>query len=313
MWMHLISTRLTATAFLTISLCMSACVGEMTGTENEALPSIPVNQDQPHKPQPLGDPNTTGDATTQQNPQESSGTGDEQETTQEPEETTGDGDEQETTQEPEETTGNTDEQETTGNTDEQEATQEPEETTGDEQEPTDAAAGEDSIAPLVEGYYAIRTQLPANATVPNVIGPGAIIRITNVSYGLGQIRKEDNEFKFYETFCRYVSFSDDPSTLTYTFPEAYVNSIPPKVASVTFEGNEESMTYIVDGNISTVGARLEDIVSDELPTRMDDDRVWDQDGDGKPGGGDSAHDHHPEGGGECLANNPDGFNPHPEQ
>jgi hypothetical protein len=77
---------------------------------------------------------------------------------------------------------------------------------------------------------------------------------------------------------------DNGTTLVKTeIPEAFILSLPQAIWTATLETSEEGLRFVRPWVTSVSGARLEDPENDPLPTSADDPRVFDQDGDGKPG------------------------------
>ena len=71
---------------------------------------------------------------------------------------------------------------------------------------------------------------------------------------------------------------DVPSVET-TIPEAFIRSIPIESRALISEGDAVRFAYLV----TVHGARLRDPERDPLPAKLDDPRIYDQDGDQAPG------------------------------
>jgi hypothetical protein len=77
---------------------------------------------------------------------------------------------------------------------------------------------------------------------------------------------------------------DNGTALVKTeIPDKFIQSLPELSWTATLEPGEEGLRFATPWVTTVNGARLEDPENDPLPTRADDPRVVDQDGDGKPG------------------------------
>ncbi|MCR4392611.1 MAG: hypothetical protein NUV94_07655 [Candidatus Acetothermia bacterium] len=78
--------------------------------------------------------------------------------------------------------------------------------------------------------------------------------------------------------------TDDGTTMVTTeIPEAFLRSIGVVERTATLEPTVDGWRFVEPWPTEIHGARLADLVNDPLPTQADDPRVFDQDGDGKPG------------------------------
>jgi len=66
-------------------------------------------------------------------------------------------------------------------------------------------------------------------------------------------------------------------------PDAVAESIPEREYFGILGGYEAGSVYLTQESVETWGLRLEDPFHDQMPSSADDPRVWDMDGDGKPG------------------------------
>jgi len=85
-----------------------------------------------------------------------------------------------------------------------------------------------------------------------------------------------------ETHC--LADIDDGTTMVRTeIPEAFLRSIQSVEQTAVLEPGPSGWTFSFPWGTAVHGARLADPLNDALPTTADDPRVFDQDGDGKPG------------------------------
>ena len=66
-------------------------------------------------------------------------------------------------------------------------------------------------------------------------------------------------------------------------PDAFLASLSPNPRIATLEQTEDGIRFVQEWYTEIRGVRLEDPENEPLPTSLDDPRVFDQDGDGKPG------------------------------
>lgn len=70
---------------------------------------------------------------------------------------------------------------------------------------------------------------------------------------------------------------------TTVIPDRVAESIPEQRFVALLSGNEAGATFLNEGAVELWGAQLSDPEHEDLPTSPDDPRVYDMDGDGKPG------------------------------
>ena len=131
------------------------------------------------------------------------------------------------------------------------------------------------LAPLVEGTYALRTDSVTEGNFP-IIGR---IESRMISYALATIQQEGDGFTITEQSCRYEMGGGSEAMISDTVP----TSLEPITATITFEGEGDNITYQREETVQLIGIRLDDPANDPLPTDPEDERIFDQEGDGKPG------------------------------
>jgi hypothetical protein len=73
------------------------------------------------------------------------------------------------------------------------------------------------------------------------------------------------------------------SLVTTEIPAAFGRALPPIVTDAQLIQSGKSLTFVQGAQTSVVGARLRNPQREALPTSSSDTRVFDQDGDGRPG------------------------------
>lgn len=131
------------------------------------------------------------------------------------------------------------------------------------------------LAALVEGTYALRTDSVTEGNFP-IIGR---IESRMISYALATIQQEGEGFTVTEQSCRYEMGGGSDAMISDTVP----TSLEPVTAVITFEGEGDNITYQREETVQLIGIRLDDPANDPLPTDPEDERIFDQEGDGKPG------------------------------
>ena len=144
-----------------------------------------------------------------------------------------------------------------------------------ETESTESA--EHPLAALVEGTYALRAISVSEGNFP-LLGR---TKSSMTSYGLATIKQVGDGFTITEQACRYDMGGNE--TAKPSVDDAVPQSLSPVSAAIVFEGEGENVTFSREETVQLVGVRLDDPINDELPTESDDPRVFDQEGDGKPG------------------------------
>jgi hypothetical protein len=139
----------------------------------------------------------------------------------------------------------------------------------------DPDAGTDDEAALV-GRYALREVTASLQTTANTPATPMI----STTWGLAEIRREAGGLVLEERFC-HLDLATPGSPVTAAVPDAQTQSIVVVGPLVRAEGG--APRWRRDPVPTPVGAHLADPDKDALPQSADDPRVWDQDGDGKPG------------------------------
>lgn len=126
----------------------------------------------------------------------------------------------------------------------------------------------------IEGYFGQRAILSGIAEVP-VLG----FQETNtVGLGLVKIESHGGVLSYRVQTCETkIQRADD--IVTTLIPQAFIESIPISYRTGFVDGNEVHFSQLIELN----GIRLNDPLTDPLPTDKDDERIFDQDYDGLPG------------------------------
>lgn len=140
------------------------------------------------------------------------------------------------------------------------------------------AASAQQPLPDLRGRWAILQVTSQIGVIPLV---GERIR-TSSTLALLDIEQEGLLIRAQEVTCSTTI--DNGTTLVKTeIPDAFIRSLPGLSWTATLEPSDAGLDFVTPWITSVNGARLDDPESDSLPTRADDPRVVDQDGDGKPG------------------------------
>ncbi|MBC7169568.1 hypothetical protein H5T54_01345 [Candidatus Bipolaricaulota bacterium] len=97
-----------------------------------------------------------------------------------------------------------------------------------------------------------------------------------------EMRQQGTEVQVYESHC-LVDTDTGTTMVTTEIPEAFLRSLGVVERTATLEATADGWRFVEPWPTEIHGARLADPVNDPLPTAADDPRVFDQDGDGKPG------------------------------
>lgn len=133
------------------------------------------------------------------------------------------------------------------------------------------------IAPLVQGHYAVLSDVVTDQDLP-FFGRK---QITSRTLGLGEIQREGAGFVFVETSCR-VETSGVEEVRT-VIPDAVPRSLPAQRSQLVFTERDDVLSWERPESLFVVGAELADPQRDRLPTESTDDRLRDPDRDGNPG------------------------------
>jgi len=141
-----------------------------------------------------------------------------------------------------------------------------------------AATSAQQPLPDLAGRWAILQVTSQIGAIPLV---GERIR-TSSTLALLDIEQEGLLIRAQDATCSTTI--DNGTTLVKTeIPDAFIQSLPGLSWTTTLEPSDAGLDFVTPWITSVNGARLEDPENDPLPTRADDPRVVDQDGDGKPG------------------------------
>jgi len=99
---------------------------------------------------------------------------------------------------------------------------------------------------------------------------------------LVEMRQMGTEVRVSESHC-LVDTDNGTNMVVTEIPEAFLRSLGVVERTATLEATADGWQFVEPWPIQVHGARLADPVNDPLPTTADDPRVFDQDGDGKPG------------------------------
>jgi hypothetical protein len=97
-----------------------------------------------------------------------------------------------------------------------------------------------------------------------------------------EVRHEGTDLRIRARLCGLES-RGGPSVVRTTFPDALVRSVGEMDRSATIRRTDEGWRFFQRRRWEIMGVRLEDPATESLPATADDARVFDQDGDGKPG------------------------------
>ena len=140
------------------------------------------------------------------------------------------------------------------------------------------ATGAQQPLPDLAGRWAVLQVTSQIGAIPLV---GERVR-TSSTLALLDMEQEGLLVRAQEVACSTTI--DSGTTLVKTeIPDPFIQSLPELRWTATLEPSDAGLHFVTPWITSVNGARLEDPESDPLPTRADDPRVVDQDGDGKPG------------------------------
>ena len=109
-------------------------------------------------------------------------------------------------------------------------------------------------------------------------------RVRNVTTVVLRVRIEQtgSALILNDTYC--ATTIDNGTILASTvIPDAFLSSLVAHPRSATLEQSEDGLRFAQEWYTEIRGVRLDDPENDPLPTTAEDPRVFDQDGDGKPG------------------------------
>jgi len=135
----------------------------------------------------------------------------------------------------------------------------------------------DEIAGDVVGEYALESVVVVVQQVP-VLGKN---ELTTRLLGLATIARDGDGFSITESGCRVEAVSS--GAVKTTIPDGIPRSSPPRTSKLTFRRDGAAVHFERTEVVNLVGVKLGDPLGDPLPKVATDPRVFDQDGDGKPG------------------------------
>lgn len=116
------------------------------------------------------------------------------------------------------------------------------------------------------------------ATFPMV---GRVRNVTTVILCV-QMEQTESVVVLRDAYC--ATTIDNGTILASTvIPDAFLSSLSPNPRFATLEQTEDGLRFVQEWYTEIRGVRLDDPENEALPTAEDDPRVFDQDGDGKPG------------------------------
>lgn len=141
-----------------------------------------------------------------------------------------------------------------------------------------AAGGQTDVLPNLTGRWAVRQVTSEIGTVP-LLGER---QRTSASLTLVDISQDGRSIRGVESACS-TTVDNGTSLVSTAIPAAFVASLPKTTWEAELEETTEGWRFERPWVTSVKGVHLENPESDPLPTSADDPRVFDQDGDGKPG------------------------------
>jgi hypothetical protein len=129
----------------------------------------------------------------------------------------------------------------------------------------------------LSGVWAGLKVLSDSATFPLV---GGLARTTTLVQRL-TVTQTGNALEISSTYCT-ANFDNGPA-LTTTIDPAFVRSLDAVTARASLDASGTPARFAQAWSVEVHGVRLDSPETDPLPTSASDPRVFDQDGDGKPG------------------------------
>ncbi len=128
------------------------------------------------------------------------------------------------------------------------------------------------------GTYAEKVTISTLDKLPGV----GDVETTSSYYGINTIEFVGGEYVSTSISCKSVSVAKNAAFQTI-IPDIVVQCIPPLVGKLTVTDEDGTIKIDKEETVMPVGVKLADPWNDPLPTDPSDSRIWDQDGDGKPG------------------------------
>lgn len=136
----------------------------------------------------------------------------------------------------------------------------------------------DEVATKLVGAWAMRSRTASIQDLPFVGKTPS----TSVALGLVTIEKKGDALQILETGCRVRI--ESTSTLAKTeIPDAVPRSVPTQTALLRAWTSGATIEVVRDETALGIGVKLLDAMTEALPDKSTDPRVWDQDKDGNPG------------------------------
>ena len=146
--------------------------------------------------------------------------------------------------------------------------------------PLDTDSGvsvDDALATRAVGFYAVKSVV---ASIQDIAVLGKQPSVAT-SLGVGEVKRKGAALVLVERGC-HVELSAT-SIVIPSVPDALPNSVPPVEYPFRVWQEGAVVKFVRDAVATPIGVKLTAPETDALPTVATDPRVWDQDGDGKPG------------------------------
>ncbi len=132
--------------------------------------------------------------------------------------------------------------------------------------------------PAVAGLWGRKVTMAALSQVP-VVGT---VFVETIALQRMEIKESGGAWEIGLEICALRM--ESTSTLVQTlFPDAFIESLEKTTQPASFERRDDVAVLVAPRFIELRGVRLTDPENEPMPTDADDPRVFDQDGDGKPG------------------------------
>lgn len=136
---------------------------------------------------------------------------------------------------------------------------------------------ESDVAEQLIGRYALRAEVASAQTLP-IIG---FVTTKAVLYKLADVIPSGEGLAIRERTCE-LKF-DDSNLIRLNIKQEAIRAIPETISELRAWEENGVIRFAKDQGVTLIGAKLDDELSDQLPTRANDPRVFDLDGNGKPG------------------------------
>lgn len=132
----------------------------------------------------------------------------------------------------------------------------------------------EAAVPLAPGTYRLEMRVASHATIPLLGESGS----TTVSVAIVWIRDAGGVLEQTHRVCD-ARLEGAVPLFRIEMPAAFVAALGTHTYPIALAGDEDGWRYRADLGVETVGWHADD---GALPTRLDDPRVYDSDGDGRP-------------------------------